>query len=225
MALVYSDERPVPLEFEYRETALHETVQDLLSSAQAPIYIVNFTQRGVRGARPEPHQRPGDRQGGAAKDQRGDPGLPVRHPLRSRDAPLPELRDRCPPRGSLAEVPVIGGAAGAARAVAGDLRHRHPGRRGQHSHPNRPVHEAREVRRAEDLDPEGPGLQADRRPGGVARLVRRPGLGRLPGSRAYDRPAQGGGEGEEAEEGEAGPAGRPGLVERRDLPQAHRAAA
>jgi hypothetical protein len=35
----------VPLDFEYRETPLHETVEELLDREQAPIYVVNFTQR------------------------------------------------------------------------------------------------------------------------------------------------------------------------------------
>lgn len=42
---VRSTSRPVPLDFEYRETPLHETVQDLLRKSLAPIYIVAFTQR------------------------------------------------------------------------------------------------------------------------------------------------------------------------------------
>jgi len=37
--------RPVPLEFEYREIPLHETIAELIRSARAPIYLVNFTQR------------------------------------------------------------------------------------------------------------------------------------------------------------------------------------
>ena len=45
VSLVYSEHRPVPLDFEYRETPLHETVEDLLIKGKAPIYIVNFTQR------------------------------------------------------------------------------------------------------------------------------------------------------------------------------------
>ena len=45
VSLVYSEERPVPLDYEYRETPLHETVLDLLHAKKAPIYIVNFTQR------------------------------------------------------------------------------------------------------------------------------------------------------------------------------------
>jgi len=44
-ALVTSTERPVPLDFEYRETPLHQTIEDLLDAGKAPIYVVNFTQR------------------------------------------------------------------------------------------------------------------------------------------------------------------------------------
>jgi superfamily II RNA helicase len=43
--VVRSTDRPVPLDFEYRETPLHETVQDLVKKGRHPIYIVNFTQR------------------------------------------------------------------------------------------------------------------------------------------------------------------------------------
>ncbi len=42
---VSSSERPVPLEFDYLETPLHETVMSLVENERAPIYIVNFTQR------------------------------------------------------------------------------------------------------------------------------------------------------------------------------------
>lgn len=45
VASIASDQRPVPLDFEYRETPLVDTVQALLDSDRAPIYIVNFTQR------------------------------------------------------------------------------------------------------------------------------------------------------------------------------------
>jgi superfamily II RNA helicase len=44
---VRSGARPVPLDFEYRETPLHETVLDLIRQDKAPIYIVNFTQRAA----------------------------------------------------------------------------------------------------------------------------------------------------------------------------------
>jgi superfamily II RNA helicase len=39
--------RPVPLAFEYKETALHETIADLVRQNRAPIYLVNFTQRAA----------------------------------------------------------------------------------------------------------------------------------------------------------------------------------
>jgi hypothetical protein len=44
-ALVQSDDRPVPLDFSYHETPLHETVEELMEADKAPIYLVNFTQR------------------------------------------------------------------------------------------------------------------------------------------------------------------------------------
>ncbi len=43
-AVVTSVARPVPLHYEYVETPLHETIADLLSTHQAPIYVVHFTQ-------------------------------------------------------------------------------------------------------------------------------------------------------------------------------------
>ena len=44
---VRSQQRPVPLDFEYAETPLHETVQKLLDGGRAPIYLVNFSQRAA----------------------------------------------------------------------------------------------------------------------------------------------------------------------------------
>ncbi|WP_160049913.1 MULTISPECIES: RNA helicase [unclassified Nocardiopsis] len=43
-AVVASAERPVPLYYDYRVTPLHETLEELLGSGQAPVYIVHFTQ-------------------------------------------------------------------------------------------------------------------------------------------------------------------------------------
>jgi superfamily II RNA helicase len=43
--VVRSNDRPVPLDFEYRETPLHETIADLVAKDLAPIYLVNFSQR------------------------------------------------------------------------------------------------------------------------------------------------------------------------------------
>jgi hypothetical protein len=42
---IHSDDRPVPLDFSYREIPVHETVEKLLARDLAPIYIVHFTQR------------------------------------------------------------------------------------------------------------------------------------------------------------------------------------
>ncbi|MFI5301875.1 MAG: DEAD/DEAH box helicase, partial [Polyangiales bacterium] len=44
-ALVASTTRPVPLEFSYAETPLHETIASLITRGRAPVYLVNFTQR------------------------------------------------------------------------------------------------------------------------------------------------------------------------------------
>jgi superfamily II RNA helicase len=43
--VISTQERPVPLKQEYRETPLHETVQSLIADGSAPVYLVCFTQR------------------------------------------------------------------------------------------------------------------------------------------------------------------------------------
>jgi len=43
--IVKSMDRPVPLEFKYSETPLHETVAELIKNGRAPIYLVSFSQR------------------------------------------------------------------------------------------------------------------------------------------------------------------------------------
>ncbi len=45
VTVVRSEERPVPLDWEYRETPIHETIHDLATAGKAPVYVVNFTQR------------------------------------------------------------------------------------------------------------------------------------------------------------------------------------
>ena len=45
VAVVRSDQRPVPLDFTYSETPLHETIAELVEQERAPVYLVNFTQR------------------------------------------------------------------------------------------------------------------------------------------------------------------------------------
>ncbi|HEV7728351.1 MAG TPA: DUF3516 domain-containing protein [Modestobacter sp.] len=43
-ALVAHAERPVPLHHYYATTPMHETIDELLSTKQAPVYVVHFTQ-------------------------------------------------------------------------------------------------------------------------------------------------------------------------------------
>ncbi|MBS2030237.1 MAG: DUF3516 domain-containing protein [Deltaproteobacteria bacterium] len=47
VAKIASAQRPVPLDYEYAETPLHETIQKLLETERAPVYLVNFTQRAA----------------------------------------------------------------------------------------------------------------------------------------------------------------------------------
>lgn len=44
---VTSVQRPVPLDFSYAETPLHETIEKLVAASRAPVYLVNFTQRAA----------------------------------------------------------------------------------------------------------------------------------------------------------------------------------
>ncbi|GIH14849.1 DEAD/DEAH box helicase [Rugosimonospora africana] len=43
-AVVRSAQRPVPLHYTFAMTPLHETLEELLSTHQAPVYVVHFTQ-------------------------------------------------------------------------------------------------------------------------------------------------------------------------------------
>ena len=43
-ALIQSDQRPVPLEFEYSTTTLEEKIGELVEANRSPIYLVHFTQ-------------------------------------------------------------------------------------------------------------------------------------------------------------------------------------
>jgi hypothetical protein len=44
-SVIKSAQRPVPLDFRYRTTTLHNSVTELLESGTAPVYLVHFTQR------------------------------------------------------------------------------------------------------------------------------------------------------------------------------------
>jgi superfamily II RNA helicase len=47
VAEVASSARPVPLDFTYAETPLHETIEKLVAARKIPVYVVNFTQRAA----------------------------------------------------------------------------------------------------------------------------------------------------------------------------------
>jgi hypothetical protein len=185
VAVVRSAVRPVPLDFEYRETPLHETLNYLLDRDRAPIYIVNFTQRECA----EEAQNLMSLQLSRARRSRRSP------PPSRASASTPRTARRCPASSATAsacttpacsQVPPAGRAAGPAGQAARHLRHRHPRRRRQHPDPHRPLHQAVQVRRREHRDPQRPRLQADRRPRRPQGL-RHPGLRGLPGPRARHR--------------------------------------
>ena len=114
VALVSSEQRPVPLDFEYRETPLHETIEELITAGKAPIYIVNFTQRecaelaqaltSMQISNREEREKIRD----AVGDFRFD--TPVRQGMQA----LHLLRHRRPPRRAAAQVPAARRAALAA---------------------------------------------------------------------------------------------------------------
>ncbi|MCU1487493.1 MAG: box helicase-like [Actinomycetia bacterium] len=43
-AVIANAERPIPLVYDYRHTAVHTTLEDLLGTERAPVYVVHFTQ-------------------------------------------------------------------------------------------------------------------------------------------------------------------------------------
>jgi superfamily II RNA helicase len=46
-SVVATAERPVPLDFDYRRTFVHETIEELLATRRAPVYVVHPTQAGA----------------------------------------------------------------------------------------------------------------------------------------------------------------------------------
>jgi superfamily II RNA helicase len=49
-SVVKSANRPVPLHFEYRTSTLHNSIEQLLGSDRAPVYVVHFTQKDATDA-------------------------------------------------------------------------------------------------------------------------------------------------------------------------------
>lgn len=49
--MVAGTERPVPLMFSYATTPVSETIEELVTTNQAPVYVVHFTQPQPSNAR------------------------------------------------------------------------------------------------------------------------------------------------------------------------------
>ena len=205
-AVVSSAERPVPLIYSYVLTPLHETLEELLSTHQAPVYVVHFTQAAaLEQAQALMSINVCTR---AEKDAIAEliGGFRFTAGLRQDAVPAGPARHRRAPRRDAAQVPAAGGDAGPGRAAQGHLRHRHPRRRHQRADPHRAVHRAVQVRRVQDPAAAGPRVPPDRRAGRPGRLRhRRPGRGAGPRARGGEREGagQGGRRPEEAAQGGA----------------------
>jgi hypothetical protein len=186
VAVVRSAVRPVPLDFEYRETPLHETLAYLLDRNRAPIYIVNFTQRECA----EEAQNLMSLQLVSREEKQAIAealqGFRFDTPFGKEISGFIRNGIGLHHAGLLPKYRLLVEQAGPAGQAARHLRHRHARRRRQHPDPHGAVHQALQVRRREHGDPQRPRLQADRRPRRPQGL-RHPGLRRLPGPRPRHR--------------------------------------
>jgi hypothetical protein len=227
VALVKTMDRPVPLDWEYAEKPLHETLLAQLESTQdAHLRGALRAARCLRArARPDEHRLP--LEGRQGRHQAGAHRLPLGHALRRGVAPLRAPRRGRAPRGHAAQVPARGGAAGRQGAAQDHLRHGHARRGREHPAAHGGVHQALQVRRRQDQDPDGARLPPDRgarRPKGLRHAGHRHRAGAGARHREQDCAAEGRGRREEAAQVEAQQAARAGLcaLGRADLPEAAR---
>ena len=166
-AVIESAERPVPLTFSFVVQPLHETLEELLSTGQAPVYVVHFTQ--------------------VAALEQAQALMSINVCSRAEKDAIAELignfrfsagfgktlsrlvaaRDRGPSRGDAASVPAAGRDAHPGRAAEGHLRDGHPRRRDQRADPDGAAHRAVQVRREADPAAAGPRVPPDRRARGA----------------------------------------------------------
>ena len=140
--LVKSDQRPVPLEFEYSETPLEEKVAELVEAGKAPIYLVHFTQLACADTAQNLLSSNFCTQGGKTSHRRGAAGRQFPQPLWQGDLEAAAPRHRHPPRGPAAEIPRAGRKTHPARLAQSRLRHRHARRGRERADPHRVVHPA-----------------------------------------------------------------------------------
>ena len=124
-AVVTGVERPVPLHYFYEVTPVHETVEDLLSTGQAPIYIVHFSQLAAleraQALSSATHRIPG----AEGCDRRPDRRVPVHDGVRQDAVASAPPGHRRAPRRHAAQVPPARRAARPARDAPGHLRNGH----------------------------------------------------------------------------------------------------
>ena len=210
-AVVAGSDRPVPLTYYYERTPVHETIEELLATDRAPIYVVHPTQAAaleraqaltsVNIASREQRDAIAAAIGGFRFRSGFGATLSrlVRHGVGVHHAGmLPRYR-------RLVETLAQAGLA------QGGLRHRHPRRGHQRADPHRAAHVAGQVRRHAGAPPHRARVPPDLRAGGAGRLRHRRHRGRA-GARARggERPAdrEGGRRPEEAQEAGAQEAAR-----------------
>ncbi len=137
VAVVRSATRPVPLVHEFRTSPLTEVLEELLSTHQAPVYVVHFTQASAVERAQSLMSLKLLHPSREGRDRRAHRRVPLRPRVRQDARQVRAPRHRRPPRRDAAQVPTAGGAAGPGRAAQGHLRHRHPRRRHQRAHPHR----------------------------------------------------------------------------------------
>ena len=89
---------PVPLHFSYALTPLHETLEELLTTHQAPVYVVHFTQAAALERAQALMSVNVCTPGREGRDRRGDRRLPVHRRLRQGAVPAGPPRHRRAPR-------------------------------------------------------------------------------------------------------------------------------
>ena len=172
-AVVATGERPVPLTYYYATTPVHETLDELLHTDRAPVYVVHFTQvAAIERAQALTSVNVATR-AETRRDRRDDRWLPLLGRLRQDAVAAGPARHRRPPRRHAPPLPAAGGDARAGRAAQGDLRHRHARRRHQRADPHRPRHGAVQVRRLPHPAPHRARVPPGRGPRGPGRLRHR----------------------------------------------------
>ena len=215
-AVVDDAERPVPLTFTWALTPLAETLEEIVTTHQAPVVRRALHAEGRRRARHlAAHRRRGCRKGTrrrpAGRASGSAPGSARRSPSCCAGGSASTTRGCCRATAAWSS------SSRSPALLTGHLRHRHPRRRHQRADPHGAVHRAREVRRQPARACCGSReFLPDRRPGRPRRLRHRR-LRRRPGARAHHRQREGQGEGRgqerRDERGEARQEGQQGAAE------------